>query len=134
LYAPHVIVVEITAAWKWLTLALGCGLGVARQGGRSREGGADLAARCSLASLTAHRVQVVVLLLILVSFIVLTSQTVYVRLGRYDRYVSAFRGLFVAFAVELGLMLASKVYYIVRKKAHANSCNGQGEEGTVSST
>lgn len=58
-------------------------------------------------------IQIALLVAIMMGFFVLTSQTLFVQLGRYDSYMRFFWLLCVTFVVELLLMVASKVMYIV---------------------
>ncbi len=64
---------------------------------------------------TACSVQVGLLLAILMAFFVLTSQTLYISLGRYDLYLKEFAPLYGLFLVELALYVALKVYATVRQ-------------------
>ncbi len=61
-----------------------------------------------------RRLQIVMLVLSIMTFFVVTNQTLAVRLGRYDVYLREFRWLYLVWFVELVLMLVTKIYYIVR--------------------
>lgn len=63
-------------------------------------------------------VQIGLLVAIAVGFFVLTSQTLFVQLGRYDKYLKTFRLFYLAFVVELLLMVGSKAYFIVSCNKH----------------
>lgn len=53
------------------------------------------------------------LVAIMIGFFVLTSQSLFVQLGRYDKYLHFFWVLWLVFIIELCLMAASKAYFIV---------------------
>lgn len=52
------------------------------------------------------------LVIIMLAFFVLSSQTVFIRFGRYDLYLREYALLFSTFFIELVLFIATKVYYI----------------------
>lgn len=74
-----------------------------------------------LTQVIVYSVQVGLLLAILMAFFVLTSQTLYISLGRYDLYLKEFAPLYGLFLVELALYVALKVYATVllyRRMSH----------------
>ena len=52
------------------------------------------------------------LVIIMLAFFVLSSQTVFIRFGRYDLYLREYALLFTVFFIELILFISDKVYYI----------------------
>lgn len=54
--------------------------------------------------------------IIMLSFFVLSSQTIFIRFGRWDLYIREYAILFTAFFIELVLFIATKVYYIVSER------------------
>ncbi len=57
------------------------------------------------------------LIAIIMAFFVLTSQTLYITLGRYDLYLREFAAIYLLFLVELLLYIGSKAYATVRLPA-----------------
>ena len=58
-------------------------------------------------------IQVGFIVIIMMAFFVFTSQTIFVRFGRYDKYLKEY-GLFYGVAlVQLLMIAAVKAYYIV---------------------
>ena len=51
---------------------------------------------------------------IIMAFFVLTSQTLYIQLGRYDLYLREFWFLYSLFVLDLALYIAIKAYATVR--------------------
>ncbi|GFH20486.1 uncharacterized protein HaLaN_17616 [Haematococcus lacustris] len=57
--------------------------------------------------------QVAIHVILILAFFVLSSQTLMVKLGRYDRYLQAFRLMYGTWLIELLLLAASKAFYLV---------------------
>ncbi|MEW5307267.1 MAG: hypothetical protein WDW38_002490 [Sanguina aurantia] len=64
----------------------------------------------NLIQLILYFVQVGFLIGVMMAFFLLTSNSLFIKLSRYDFYFSEFRVLYAAFAVELALMLTVKIY------------------------
>ncbi|KAJ9535020.1 hypothetical protein QJQ45_029686 [Haematococcus lacustris] len=56
--------------------------------------------------------QVAIHVILILAFFVLSSQTLMVKLGRYDRYLQAFRLMYGTWLIELLLLAASKAFYL----------------------
>lgn len=63
-----------------------------------------------LPSCLSCSVQVGFLVGVMMGFFLLTSNSLFIKLSRYDFYFSEFRVLYTTFAVELALMLTVKIY------------------------
>ncbi|KAG2427216.1 hypothetical protein HYH02_014621 [Chlamydomonas schloesseri] len=69
--------------------------------------------RTPLTQVIVYTAQIGLLVAIIMAFFVLTSQTLYIQLGRYDLYLSQFAFLYGLFVLDLCLYVAIKVYATV---------------------
>ncbi len=81
-----------------------------------------------------RRVQVGMLIMIMLAFFVLTSQTIYVHFGRYDLYLREYAMLFFLFIAELALMLAAKIYYLVSLSVYSSAFKHAGLQPVLITT
>mmetsp|Transcript_23100 Transcript_23100/g.50702 ORF Transcript_23100/g.50702 Transcript_23100/m.50702 type:complete len:218 (-) Transcript_23100:489-1142(-) len=58
-------------------------------------------------------IQIGMIVVIMMAFFVLTSHTLYIRLGRYDLYLKEYKFFYISFIIELLLFVGAKVLYIV---------------------
>ncbi|KAG2423582.1 hypothetical protein HXX76_015221 [Chlamydomonas incerta] len=69
--------------------------------------------RSPLTQVIVYTAQIGLLVAIIMAFFVLTSQTLYIQLGRYDLYLREFAALYSLFVLDLLLYIAIKVYATV---------------------
>ena len=66
---------------------------------------------------------------IMMAFFVLTNRILLVQLGRYDRYLARFKWFYITWLLEMVLILAVRIYYLVsgnysltRQLSHPSPC------------
>ncbi|GAX83454.1 hypothetical protein CEUSTIGMA_g10879.t1 [Chlamydomonas eustigma] len=60
-----------------------------------------------------YGVQLGLMIAIIVAFFIATSQTVFIRFGRYDKYLYEYKYYYLSLLVEFLLVLGAKVYFVV---------------------